>query len=138
MPSTRITSGLRDRNREAGAWAGKINGDRKWIVKTLVMRHHPKLVALQAAIDADWDNLRGSFTAIKALVFSHLEQISDGDMQKISPHSVGLAVDVGLNSAYSKPLMMSLPNARQVLREKDHWHIGFKVVGGAEKKGGDL
>ena len=87
FPHVQWLSGKRDRQSQAGAMAGHVVKDRRWIQKTYVRAAH-----LQTAIDFHPD--AQTVEQVSSLLFETMLGMSDEELAKVSDHMVGLAVDL--------------------------------------------
>lgn len=129
FPLVEITSGRRDRHREAGAWAPNIAANQRWIPETLRSARLPVLVEVQRWIDDNWtagEQVAGSVSKIRAKLEEAFDGVDDATMEVISPHIRGMAVDIQ-KKGVTKSDLETLPGASQALDEGNHFHIGYKA-----------
>lgn len=124
VPSVVVTSGVRDRQREARAWADNIARRRTWM-RILRAHDRPELIAAQAWIDQHWRALRGHPEPIGDHLEAVFATLDDATMAELSPHVAGRALDLRKSSRVTRGLLRRLPSVSAVLDEHDHWHVSF-------------
>lgn len=137
VPAVTIFSGRRTRSVEAAAWAPWIVKDQRWMPKMLLgYEGSAELHEVQGWLDSNWAKVGGNASAISAKLLTTFEALSDAELGKLSQHPAGYAIDIGFHAAVNTTLLGALPNIAQVVKEADHWHLGFKIADAGAKQPG--
>ncbi|PKN59535.1 MAG: hypothetical protein CVU56_00480 [Deltaproteobacteria bacterium HGW-Deltaproteobacteria-14] len=140
VPSVRICSGRRTRSVEAAAWAPWIAKNQFWMKEMLLgYAGSAELQEVQRWVNENWAKVSGDAAAISTKLRATFEALSDAELGKLSQHPAGYAIDINLDPALNATVLGALPNIAQVVKEPDHWHLGFKIAdAGAKQPGSGL
>jgi hypothetical protein len=126
-PAVTFTSGRRDKDEQAGAMAGNVTKNRKWIEQTYVKSKARD--ACQKWVDDNAD--KTSKSDIKKGLATTLKALSDGELGKLSKHLSGDAFDVQpvtKDASAIKKTIKGLPGITKFLEKEGglvRWHAQF-------------